>query len=171
MKRFAIVSAIALSACASQPEDIQTSYISPVQYQNYNCDQISMEIARVNRRAVDLEASLTKKADNDSTQMGLGLILFWPTLFFLEGGDGPEAQEYARLKGEREALESAAVQKRCVMNSVQQQPVPSWSPPETMNSYQPQPAYNAAAYPRYGNSGYTQPLGTGGRSLEEILGK
>jgi len=27
-----------------------------------------------------------------------------PTLLLLEGGDGAQAQEYARLKGEREAI-------------------------------------------------------------------
>jgi len=178
MKRFAIIGAALLSACASAPEDIQTSYISPVQYQNYDCNQISMEIARVNRRAADLEANLTKKADNDSAQMGVGLILFWPTLFFLEGGDGPEAQEYARLKGEREALESASVQKRCSVNSVQQQP--SWGNPSqgaqthkngyqapTYKPYAPSPAYSTPQ-PTYG-AGTSQ--GSSGRSLEDILGK
>jgi len=45
--------------------------------------------------------------------MGVGLILFWPTLFALEGGDGPDAGEYAQLKGEYEALRTNSVQKRC----------------------------------------------------------
>ena len=47
--------------------------------------------------------------------MGVGLILFWPALFFLEGGDGPEAQEYARLKGEREAIERSSIKKKCTL--------------------------------------------------------
>ena len=45
--------------------------------------------------------------------MGVGLLLFWPTLFFLEGGDDPEAAQYADLKGEFEALRQASVQKCC----------------------------------------------------------
>lgn len=45
--------------------------------------------------------------------MAAGIILFWPALFFLEGGDGPQAAEYSRLKGEREALQQALVQKKC----------------------------------------------------------
>jgi len=40
-------------------------------------------------------------------------VLLWPTLFFLEGGDGPEAQEYGRLKGEKEAIESVAIHSKC----------------------------------------------------------
>ena len=44
--------------------------------------------------------------------MAVGLLLFWPALFFLEGGDGPEAAEYARLKGQYEALRTVAVQRK-----------------------------------------------------------
>ena len=50
--------------------------------------------------------------------MGIGLILFWPTLFALEGGDGPEAAEYGRLKGEYEAIRSAALQKKCALDAL-----------------------------------------------------
>ena len=45
--------------------------------------------------------------------MGVGLILLWPVLFFLEGGDDPRATEYSRLKGERDAVEKVSVQKKC----------------------------------------------------------
>ena len=45
--------------------------------------------------------------------MTLGLILFWPTLFFLEGGDDTRVAEYTRMKGQRDALEQAAIQKPC----------------------------------------------------------
>ena len=49
--------------------------------------------------------------------MGVGLVLFWPALFFLEGGDGPEAAEYAQLKGDFEALRSASVAKSCSISA------------------------------------------------------
>lgn len=104
-----------LSACASQPNDIPTQSVSTLTYRNYDCDQISMELDRINRRAGELYASLKNTADNGAVQMGVGLILFWPTLFFLEGGDGVEAQEYARLKGERTALEIVAVRRKCAI--------------------------------------------------------
>ena len=109
----ASVCAIAAAACASQPEDIATSYVSPIQYDGYNCQQVSAEMQRVSRRTGELYGSLEETANGDAVQMGLGLVLFWPALFFLEGGDGPEAQEYARLKGEKDALEKIAVQKQC----------------------------------------------------------
>jgi len=67
----------------------------------------------VSHRTAELYTSLDKKADNDAAQMGVGLVLFWPTLFFLEGGDGPEATEYSNLIGEYEALRSMMVTKKC----------------------------------------------------------
>ncbi|WP_173982722.1 metal ABC transporter ATP-binding protein [Magnetospirillum sp. SS-4] len=110
--------------CASQPDKIATSYISPVQYQSHSCSEISGEMQRVTRRANELHGSLEKLADNDAAQMGVGLALFWPALFFLEGGDGAEAAEYGRLKGERDALEQAGIQKACNLSPVERpQPV------------------------------------------------
>lgn len=49
--------------------------------------------------------------------MGIGLILFWPALFALEGGDGPEAAEYAQLKGDYEALRETSIVKNCTIAS------------------------------------------------------
>ena len=42
----------------------------------------------------------------------VGVVLFWPALFFI-AGDGPKAAELGRLKGEMDAIESAAIQKKC----------------------------------------------------------
>ena len=102
-----------IAGCATQPSDLPTTYVSPNQYQHYSCEQITMEMNRASRKANELQARLKKDADNDAAQMALGVIIFWPALFFLEGGDGPEAAEYSRLKGEFEALEEISVQKKC----------------------------------------------------------
>lgn len=101
------------SGCASDPKKISAAYVSPAQYRGWDCDQIIDESAHIERRSIELYQSLKKDADADKWQMGVGLILFWPALFALEGGDGPEASEYARLKGEYEALRTVSVEKRC----------------------------------------------------------
>ena len=114
MKKFlGLLTATLLTGCATQPKDLPTAYVSPLQYQNYSCDQISMEMNRVSRKVNELRGDLKEEADNDSAQMALGLIIFWPALFFLEGGDGADAAEFSRLKGEFEALESISIQKSC----------------------------------------------------------
>lgn len=124
MKNSALIllGAAVLVGCASQPDDISTAYVSPLKYKNYDCDQLAVEMDHVSRRTTDLYFSLKGDADNDAAQMGVGLILFWPTLFFLEGGDGPEASEYAQLKGEYEALRTTAVEKECAMEDMPPSP-------------------------------------------------
>ena len=112
-----ILVALLTVGCASQPEKITAAYVPSIQYQDYTCTQIAAEVARVSRRVQELNGVLKKKADDDAAQMAIGMILFWPALFFLEGGDGPESVEYSQLKGEYEALEVAAVEKDCAMAS------------------------------------------------------
>ena len=99
--------------CATSPDDIPTTHVSPLQYSSYDCDQIAMEMRFVGRKVNDLYYDLEDEASADEGQMALGLILFWPALFWLEGGDDVRAGEYARLKGEKIALEDAAVMKKC----------------------------------------------------------
>jgi len=115
MKKTSLALALSglLAGCATAPDHLQTMYVSPMQYKDYDCSQVGSELARVARRAQELQVSLQRTADNDAAQMAVGMILFWPALFFLEGGDGPEAAEYSRLKGERDALEQVAVAKHC----------------------------------------------------------
>ena len=102
-----------LVGCATAPEKLGTTYVSPLQYKDYTCDQIGMEMQRVSRKVSELRGTLAKDASNDAAQMGIGLVLFWPALFFLEGGDGANAAQYSQLKGEFEALEQVAIQKNC----------------------------------------------------------
>ena len=109
------VASTLLAGCATQPEKIQATYVSPLEYGDHSCTQLQMEMTSVNRRAQALHASLKQTANDDTAQMAVGMVLFWPALFFLEGGDGPEATEYAELKGRRDALESAAIQKECAI--------------------------------------------------------
>ena len=118
MKRInlTIVSAavvLATVGSASSPNKIAAQYVSPMAYQGYDCEQIALEQNRIERRTGELYQSLKKEANADKWQMGVGLILFWPALFMLEGGDGPEASEYARLRGEYNALSEVSIKKKC----------------------------------------------------------
>jgi hypothetical protein len=106
----------AVSGCASSSDEIGAAYVSPLTYQNYSCDQIRIEMNRLRSRVSALGGQLDEKASADDWQMGIGLVLFWPTLFFIDG-DGTEAAEYARIKGESEALEQAATMKNCMSPS------------------------------------------------------
>ena len=113
MNKIAVFFALLLAACATQPGDISVRSVSPVLYQDLDCKQIALETYRIDARISELYTSLKKTADTDAVQMGVGLILLWPVLFALEGGDGAEAAEYGRLKGERQALNQTALRKSC----------------------------------------------------------
>ena len=100
-------------SCASQPDDIGAIYVSPAAFASYDCSQVETALRTKNTRLSQLYSKLKDEADADAWQTGVGLFLFWPTLFFLEGNDGPEAEEYRRLKGEVTALQEVATQKKC----------------------------------------------------------
>ena len=101
-----------VSGCATDPSKITATYTSPIQYSEYSCGQLSEEASRVSARAAQVTGTHKQKADNDAVMMGVGLVLFWPTLFLI-GGDGATAAEVARLKGEMEALEQTSIKKNC----------------------------------------------------------
>lgn len=101
-----------LTNCSQHPDKIPSQYVSPLQYESYNCKQISYEMQRLSSRASELHGKQEKAAKGDSVKTGVGLVLFWPTLFFLDNNSA-QASEYGRIKGEFSALEQAAVQKGC----------------------------------------------------------
>jgi uncharacterized protein YceK len=107
-----LVATVLVSGCATSSDKIAASYISPMQYQSYDCDQISAEGSRLSQRVISLQGQVDKAASNDKALTGVGVILFFPVLFALGGNQQQEA-EYGRLKGEAEALQQAAVLKKC----------------------------------------------------------
>jgi hypothetical protein len=98
--------------CATSSDKVSSSYVSPLQYASFTCDQIKPELLRVNSQIVKVAGVQDEVATKDSVAMGVGLVLFWPALFFLASGDDKQA-ELANLKGQYEALESTAIQKNC----------------------------------------------------------
>ncbi len=113
MKRVLLLSSVLLlQACASHTNEIPAAYVSPLQYSDYSCKQIGAELQRVSTRAQQVAYDVNQNASGDTAAMAAGLILFWPALFFIDG-DTPQSQEYARMKGEFDALEQAAIQKDC----------------------------------------------------------
>lgn len=102
---------LALTGCASKAQNISATYVSPLQYQSYSCPQIGDEIGRVSRKVMEVSGQQDTTASKDAVAMTVGLVLFWPALFFLPGGEHKD--ELARLKGEYDALEGIAVTKEC----------------------------------------------------------
>jgi len=115
--------ALSVAGCASSAKDISASYVSPLLYQNLTCEQLSMEAVRVSGRAAELAGVQDNKATKDAVMTGVGIVLFWPSLFFIKG-DGATAAEYGRLKGEMDAIEQASIQKNCGIQFQHAEPPP-----------------------------------------------
>lgn len=113
-KTISIIAASAsiLAGCATASKDVKTTYVSPLQYQQYDCEQLAAESNRLTQRANQIAGRLDEAAKNDQAITGVGMILFWPALFAL-GGTKEQEAEFARMKGESDAIQQAAIMKKC----------------------------------------------------------
>lgn len=102
---------LALAGCATASKDIAPTYVSPMQYQSYDCDQLAAETVRIQARVNQVGGRLDQAASNDQGITALSIV-FWPSLFFL-GGTKQQEADFARLKGEHEAIQQAAVIRKC----------------------------------------------------------
>ena len=136
---------ILVISCASSSHEIATTYVSPTKYAAFNCDQLSLELARLNTRKTDLAASIDKKASSDESMTAVSAILFWPAVFALGGNEAQEA-EYARLKGEFDAVQKAGIEKNCNLNP--KKPVVS----PLIAHYQTEKSNELSAYSFYGEA-------------------
>jgi hypothetical protein len=102
------------AACATSSKNISASYVSPLQYNTYSCDQLRLEYMRISSRVVEVSGKQDSAAKRDAVGMGVGLVLFWPALLLLAGNKG-NPDELARLKGECEAIEICAIEKNCLL--------------------------------------------------------
>lgn len=117
MRKLAIITmsgaALALAGCATSSGGIAASYSPPMMYQGYSCQQLLMEDQMLVARTRELGGAIDRRATNDKIAMGVGVVLFWPALFFVKG-DGPEAGEYARLKGQHDSIQQVSTMRGCM---------------------------------------------------------
>ena len=106
------IAALITFGCAKSAKEIGPAYVSPLAYKNYSCAQIGQEAERISVRAAEVSGIQDDKATEDAVATAVGVIVFWPALFMIEG-DGQSAAELARLKGEYETLEKVAINKGC----------------------------------------------------------
>ena len=107
-----LLGATALGGCASSPGGIEPAHVSASKYSGYSCGSLRAKSRRVSKEALRLAGKVQKRSTNDAVATGVALVLFWPAAFFVKG-DGPEAEEYAELVGERQAIEKASKRKGC----------------------------------------------------------
>lgn len=110
----ALVAASQVAACAKGPDSIEARYVSPNQYQNWSCDQLSEEKIRLTREVDRVGGLQRENANTDTAMMAVGLIIFWPALIAL-AATKDRKEELGRLKGEYDAVDSSLKGKACVL--------------------------------------------------------
>ena len=101
-----------MAGCASASSDIAPSYVSPVVYQSYNCQQLGLEAQGISQRAAALSGAQDSQRTKDGLVTAAAIVVFWPAAFFV-GGDKQTAAELANMKGQMVAIEQASIQKKC----------------------------------------------------------
>jgi hypothetical protein len=101
-----------VSGCASTSDKVTATYVSPMQYDSYNCQQLGEEAQRISARAAQAAGAQDSQATKDAVATTAAIIVFWPAAFFVQG-DKQNAAELARLKGELEAVEQVSIRKQC----------------------------------------------------------
>ena len=107
-----MVATIALGGCSTASKNISAASVSPMMFQSYDCEQLASEAQRLHNRANQLGGRLDEAASNDAGLMAVGLLIYWPALLHL-GGTKQQEAEYARLKGEHDAVYQSAIIKKC----------------------------------------------------------
>jgi hypothetical protein len=103
-----------VAGCATNPEKVRATFVSPAQYANYDCIQIREEMIRVFSRANTMTSMQRSKSDKDALAVGASIALFWPAAFLVAGGDVKD--ELASLKGQYAALTEASNAKNCPLS-------------------------------------------------------
>jgi hypothetical protein len=89
------------------PSQITGSYVSGLNYDDFTCDQLAVELASLTRRENQLIVAQEQRVKTSRVQA------FW---WGFGQGDGVEASELANVRGEIEAVRKAMEAKKCEEN-------------------------------------------------------
>lgn len=116
--------ALVMGGCAKSADKVTAAYVSPLGYEQYSCAQIAGEAERISLRVQQVSGAQNKQATSDAVATTVGVVIFWPALFFI-GGDDATTYELARLKGEMDAIEQISIRKNCGIVFQRPEPPPS----------------------------------------------
>ena len=100
-----------LFGCASYPEDVAATYVPSSNYDNHTCESLEISYDDTESRLRTLWNEQKQEADSDVGWVVGGAILFFPAM--LAAADEDVAEELAEVKGRKEAIVEAAVNKGC----------------------------------------------------------
>ena len=105
---------LAISGCAKKAKDIKPTYHSmeTIEYADKSCKQLKNEILSINKELRVIGGVQDDTASKDAAAMTVGLVVFWPALFFLASGDDNE-NKIGELKGKYNSIKLVSQRKKC----------------------------------------------------------
>ena len=113
MKSIIVITILTLSACATNPDKIASSYISVNEYAGYSCQQLHSAEMRNERDAQALYKLMKSNSRVNATAGVVGALVFWPALFFMKGKNPIHDAEMAELNGRKTAIRIAMRNEGC----------------------------------------------------------
>ena len=99
-----------LAGCASQPEDVVSTYVTPSKYDSHDCKKLETQYDEIDANWTRLWETQKKKADSDVVWFVAGGLI---GLGINSAINEDVEDELAEVKGEREAVVQAALDKDC----------------------------------------------------------
>jgi hypothetical protein len=81
-------------------------------YQSFTCQQLTAEAERVSAAATAAAGQQDSQVTKDAVATTIAVIIAWPAAFMVQG-DKQNAAQLAALKGQKDAIEQASIQKNC----------------------------------------------------------
>ena len=106
-----------LAGCAQKAEEVETQFVSPEIFADFDCARIERQFTRVSTRLSDVSERQDTAASIDAQNMALS-ILVGPRQNNVQPFGHYVSVKLARLKGEYEALTTAAADQGCVIETV-----------------------------------------------------
>ena len=121
MKHIPLVLAVfvALTACQSQPDEIEAAFVPVSKYQHLDCEQLAAETDRMRERLLDLyhhiEESWSVWTDERALYWAFSTApwILVDMLYFSPKVGGEEKRELSVLKGEFDSLRQNVLRKGC----------------------------------------------------------
>lgn len=102
-----IGSALWITGCATAPDKIAPTYVSSLQFNGLDCEQIAEETMLTEEALATASLAQTKARSNDT----VGVIFLGLPVSSLSGSN--QAAHIANLKGTLDALSKTSVKKKC----------------------------------------------------------
>jgi len=115
MKKLLITAAITLSlaACATNPDKVTGIHVSSSKYAGNTCADLEIAYSDNDREAARLYNTMNSRDNVNKGAAVVGMLLFWPALFFMKGKNPEHDARMAELKGRKVAIERAADRQNC----------------------------------------------------------